>query len=122
MLHRRGRGSEQVVADLGPQRGQVEVRVPPQPAMTCSLSPSRPRFGSRELAGGRFGVAGARTALSAVLGILSVFASIGGVRRWYRVQQAMRRGEPLPRSPLVVVQAAGLALVAAAVVTLVLLR
>ena len=68
-----------------------------------------------------FGVAGARTALSAVLGVLSVFASLGGVRRWYRVQQAMRRGEPLPRSPLVIVQAAGLALVAAVVVALVLL-
>jgi len=66
-----------------------------------------------------FGVPGARASLSVFLGVLSAFSSVGGVWRWYRVQKAMRRGEPLPRSSLIVVQGAGLAAVAVAVVLLV---
>jgi putative membrane protein len=65
-----------------------------------------------------FTVPGAREAVSAVLGVLSVCASAGGVRHWQRVQTAMRRGEPLPPSGLAKAQAVGLVLVAVSVVLL----
>ncbi len=69
-----------------------------------------------------FGRSGARIAVSVVMGLLSIVASLGGVWRWHRVQAAMRRGEPLPPAPFVVAQAVGLALIAATVVVLVVLR
>lgn len=66
----------------------------------------------------QFSVAGARTSVGVVLGLLSVLASVGGVLRWRQVQRAMRRGEPLPRVRVVWLLAAGLAVVAAGVVVL----
>lgn len=63
-----------------------------------------------------FALAGTRTAVSVLMGLLSITASVGGVLRWRQVQRAMRRGLPLPGSPLVVVQALGLAAVAVVVV------
>lgn len=65
-----------------------------------------------------FAVPGGRSAVSAVMGLLSLAASAGGVLRWRRVQAAMRRGEPLPPSRCVLVQAVGLGSVAVVVVLL----
>jgi putative membrane protein len=58
------------------------------------------------------GAAALRTALGVGLGALSVLCAVGGLLRWHRVQQAMRRGEALPTTRAGVVLAAGLALVA----------
>jgi putative membrane protein len=66
----------------------------------------------------QFSVVGARTSVGVVLGLLSVLASAGGVLRWRQVQRAMRRGEPLPPVRVVWLLAAGLAVVAAGVVVL----
>lgn len=68
-----------------------------------------------------FSVSGVRTALGVALGVLSVVASVGGLLRWRRVEQAMRRDEPLPAVRSAVVLAGGLAVVAVAVCVLLVL-
>ena len=57
------------------------------------------------------GAPGLRTALGVGLGALSVLCAVGGLLRWHRVQQAMRRGRPLPVARSGVVLAVGLAVV-----------
>lgn len=69
-----------------------------------------------------FAVPGAREAVGVLMGLLSLASSIGGVLRWRAVQRAMRRGEPLPPSRSVPLQAAGLGVVAVAVAVLALTR
>ncbi len=59
-----------------------------------------------------FGVEGGRTAL-ALLGIAgSVVLIVGAYLRWVNVQQAVRRGEPLPPARLVPVVAAAIVVIA----------
>jgi putative membrane protein len=59
-----------------------------------------------------FGIEGGRTAL-ALLGIAaSVVLVVGAYLRWVNVQQAVRRGEPLPPARLVPVVAAGIVVIA----------
>ena len=59
-----------------------------------------------------FGVEGGRTAL-ALLGIAgSVVLIVGAYLRWVTVQQAVRRGEPLPPARLVPVVAAAIVVIA----------
>ncbi len=55
---------------------------------------------------------GGRTALALLAIGASIVLSTGGYLRWRAVQQAMRRGAPLPPSPLVPLAAAGVAIVA----------
>jgi putative membrane protein len=54
----------------------------------------------------------ARTALAALCIALAAVLSAGSYPRWRRVQRAMRRGLPLPRSPLIVLLAGGVLLLA----------
>jgi putative membrane protein len=49
----------------------------------------------------RFGGSGARSATATCMGTLSVVVAVAAVLRWRSVQRAMRREEPLPRSPMV---------------------
>ena len=56
----------------------------------------------------RFGVAAGRAVLAELLIVLAIVLAADSVRRWQRVQEAMRHGEPLPRSPLPRVLAVGL--------------
>lgn len=60
----------------------------------------------------RFGVAGGRYVLGELLIALSVLVAATSVRRWHRVQDAMRRSAPLPRTRLPLVLAGGLTVVA----------
>lgn len=65
-----------------------------------------------------FSVAGARTTVGVVLGLMSVLVSVGGVLRWRRVQLAMRRGQPLPSTKITWLLAGGLSLLAVIAVVL----
>jgi putative membrane protein len=69
-----------------------------------------------------FSVAGVRTALSLGLATFGLVAAVGAYRHWSRSERAMRLGEPLPHSPLLLVVSAGLALVAVAVVVVLLVQ
>lgn len=64
-------------------------------------------------------VSGARHVLGAVLAALAIITAGAGIRRWSRVDAAMRRGLPLPRHHLPRVLAVGLLLVSAIVFVLV---
>jgi putative membrane protein len=70
----------------------------------------------------RFGVAAGRYVLAELLIGLAIVLAAYSVRRWHRVQEAMQRGEPLPRSPLPTVLAGGLAVAGALSFVLVLVR
>ena len=59
-----------------------------------------------------FDVGWARTALAVACILLSVAVTVLGYRQWLMSQQAMRAGEPLPRSPGVPLLSAGVVLVA----------
>lgn len=62
-----------------------------------------------------FSVHGVRTALSVVLALFGLLAGVGAYRHWMLSERAMRRGEPLPRSPLMLWLSVGLVLIAAVV-------
>jgi putative membrane protein len=59
-----------------------------------------------------FEVPGARTVLALLAIAGSAVLAVGGYLRWVGVQQAVRRGDPLPPARLVPVVAAGLLLMA----------
>jgi putative membrane protein len=61
-----------------------------------------------------FEVTGARTALSVTAVLLSLVLAVSSWRRWMRVQQAMRRGEPLRRPLAAPLLALGIACVSGA--------
>jgi putative membrane protein len=61
-----------------------------------------------------FEVRGARTALSVTAVLLSLVLAVSSYIRWLRVQQAMRRGEPLRRPMAAPLLALGIAVVAGA--------
>lgn len=65
-----------------------------------------------------FSVAGARTTVGVVLGLLSVLVSVGGVLRWRAVQLAMRRAQPLPSTRITWLLAGGLTVLAVLAVVL----
>jgi putative membrane protein len=67
-------------------------------------------------------VSGARHVLGAVLAALAIITAGAGMRRWSRVDTAMRRGLPLPRHYLPRALAMGLALVSAIVFVLVIVE
>ena len=69
-----------------------------------------------------FSVSGARTGISIVLALLGLLAAAGAYRQWRANEHAMRLGEPLPRSPLLLVLTVVLAVVAALVVVLLLVQ
>lgn len=48
----------------------------------------------------QFSVAGARTILAVLCVALGAAAAGCGYQRWRAVERAMRRGEPLPRDPM----------------------
>jgi putative membrane protein len=54
------------------------------------------------------GVPGARHVLGGVLAVLAAFTAGAGLRRWQRVDRAMRRDMPLPRDPMPVYLGVGL--------------
>ncbi|SFA91071.1 putative membrane protein [Amycolatopsis marina] len=58
-------------------------------------------------------VPGARTALAAMCLALAAALAISSYPRWHRAQQAMRRGEPLPRSRMLLVVTIGVLLITA---------
>ncbi|MBI1378675.1 MAG: DUF202 domain-containing protein [Frankiales bacterium] len=59
-----------------------------------------------------FSIAGVRTAVSVVLALFGLLTGVGAYRHWRRSEAAMRRGEPLPGTPLMLWLSVGLALVA----------
>ncbi len=59
-----------------------------------------------------FDVGWARTALAVACILLSVAIAVLGYRQWVMTQQAMRAGEPLPRSPGIPLLSAGVVVVA----------
>lgn len=61
----------------------------------------------------RVGFAAGRYVLGEMLIMLSILIAATSVRRWQRVQRAMRSGGPLPATSLPLILAAGLTLVAA---------
>jgi putative membrane protein len=61
-----------------------------------------------------FEVSGARTGLAVTALALSLVLAVASYVRWVRVQQAMRRGEPLPRPLAVPLLATGITVVGAA--------
>ncbi|WP_158887764.1 YidH family protein [Amycolatopsis anabasis] len=69
----------------------------------------------------RFAVPSTRTVLALVFVGLSAVLAATSYPRWRKVQQAMRRGEPLPRNGLVLVLATGILLLALACAVLVVL-
>jgi putative membrane protein len=62
-----------------------------------------------------FSVEGVRTALAGIAVGLSLLLALASYQRWHRVQQAMRKGEPLPHPYAVPVLATGVSVVAGAV-------
>jgi putative membrane protein len=62
-----------------------------------------------------FTVHGVRAALSVLLALFGLVAAVGAYRHWARSERAMRLGEPLPRSPLMLGLTIGLVVVAAVV-------
>ena len=66
------------------------------------------------------GPRGSRTALSVLLILLGTIVSAGSYHHWYRCERALRRGQPLPDSRLLLlVLSSGIALVGAATVTII---
>lgn len=66
-------------------------------------------------------VPGARHVVGALLAALAVVTAAAGIRRWSRVDAAMRRGLPLPRHRTPLVLSAGLVVVAVIALVLVLI-
>ncbi len=62
-----------------------------------------------------FTVHGVRTALSVALALFGLLAGVGAYLHWMRSERAMRRGEALPRTPLMLWLSIGLAVIAAVV-------
>lgn len=63
-----------------------------------------------------FSLPGLRTGLSLVLAVLGLVVSVQAYRHWRQDELAMRLGQPLPQSRLMVVLSVGLALAAVVVV------
>jgi putative membrane protein len=62
-----------------------------------------------------FTVHGVRTALSVALAVFGLLAGVGAYRHWMRSERAMRRGEALPRTSLMLWLSIGLAAIAAVI-------
>ena len=62
-----------------------------------------------------FGFTGARHVIGVTLAALGLLVAVGAIRRWLRVQAAMRRGADLPVSRMPVALGAALAVLAVAV-------
>lgn len=60
-----------------------------------------------------------RHVLGALLTLLAIVAAGGGLRRWKQVNQAMRRGEPLPPHRTPILLGSGLVLIGLVVLVLV---
>ena len=69
-----------------------------------------------------FSVSGARTTLAVTAVVLSLVLAGSSYWRWDRVQQAMRRGEPLPRPWAVPLLALAVTVIAAVVAVLLVVR
>lgn len=70
----------------------------------------------------QFGIPGARHVLGALLTILAMLAAGLGLRRWRQVDDAMRRGQPLPRQRAPVVLGFGLVLLGAVILGIVVIK
>src|SRR5690242_14776595 len=68
------------------------------------------------------GVPGARHVIGAALAALAILTAGAGIRRWSRVDTAMRRGLPLPRHHLPYALAVGLLFISAIVFVLVIIE
>lgn len=66
-----------------------------------------------------FGPEGSRHVVGGLLALLGIVVSVGSMRRWQNVQQAMRRDADLPPSRLPIVLNVGLVLITVAVAALV---
>ena len=67
-------------------------------------------------------VPGARHVIGALLAALAIITAAAGIRRWSRVDAAMRRGLPLPRHRVPFVLGVGLVLVAVVAFVLVMAK
>ncbi len=67
-------------------------------------------------------VPGARHVIGALLAALAIITAAAGIRRWSRVDAAMRRGLPLPRHRVPFVLGMGLVLVAVVAFVLVMAK
>jgi putative membrane protein len=67
-------------------------------------------------------VPGARHVIGALLAALAIITAAAGIRRWSRVDAAMRRGLPLPRHRVPIVLGVGLVLVAVVAFVLVMAK
>ena len=67
-------------------------------------------------------VPGARHVIGTLLAALAIITAAAGMRRWSRVDAAMRRGLPLPRHRVPFVLGAGLVLVAVVAFVLVMAK
>ena len=65
---------------------------------------------------------GARHVIGALLAALAIITAAAGIRRWSRVDAAMRRGLPLPRHRVPFVLGVGLVLVAVVAFVLVMAK
>lgn len=65
-----------------------------------------------------FRIAALRTTLSVLLAVLGLAIAIGAYRHWARAERAMRLGEPLPRSRMLLLVAVTLSVVALGVTVL----
>lgn len=63
-------------------------------------------------------VPGLRHALGAAIGMLAMLTAGAGLHRWYQVDHAMRRDQPLPRSRTVVYLTVGLVVIGLVTVAL----
>ncbi|MFZ0833295.1 MAG: DUF202 domain-containing protein [Mycobacterium sp.] len=70
----------------------------------------------------QFGVPGARHLVGAFLTALAMLSAGLGLRRWRQVDQAMRRGQPLPRHRAPVVLGLGLVLLGALILGVVVIN
>lgn len=61
------------------------------------------------------GVDGARVAIGAAMGLLSIYTVLAALWRWRAVQTAMRLDAPLPPAPAVILLGGGLVLVSVTV-------
>ena len=70
----------------------------------------------------QFGIPGARHVVAAFLTILAMLSAGLGLRRWRQVDDAMRRGQPLPRQSAPVILGLGLVLLGVLILAVVVFK
>ena len=70
----------------------------------------------------RFSVAGFRTALGVLLALVGGMLAVTAYKRWSSNEQAMRHSRPLPYTPVLIIAAAAVSLVAALILAAVIAK